>query len=280
MDDKRQGYDEKSALGMMAEIGRLLLVLLLKCIVRGLRTVRRGLWRVVKLFCKGLLRLIDGIDTCATALSRFWNDHSTQEKLRRVRQVLSAAWRGTVLGCTWMAVHTWRGLCWLGTHTWKTGKWLAVWGARGVWLFCQGVVWSVVHLRQAMGLAWRGIVRGARAIARAGAWLWRHVRSAACAFHHFLRRLYDAWLHFRRTKGFKGLLIDCGLWLKRAIDDMMEEQDGAVERATVDETSDNDSPMEDDPELLFKGEVPNEGQRVHTFGRGFYFALRRIVEDD
>lgn len=274
MKDDRQGYDDKSALGMMAEVGRLLLVLLLKYIVRALRIVKRALWWGVKLACKGLLCLIDATDACLLALSRFWNDHSTQEKLRRVRWGLSVAWQATLAGSSWLAVHTWHGLRWLARHIGRGCKWLAVHGAQGVWLFCRGVAWSVVHLRGALALTGRGI-------ARAGTWVWHGTCSLADAVCQRMKRLYRAWVHFRRTKGFKGLLIDFGLWLRQAINDLMEEQDGPTAETTSSVQPDDEPLPDDEPERFFDNDLTdNDTQRVHIFGQRFYRALRHIVEDD
>lgn len=298
--NRRHDYDERSSLGMLAEIGRLLLVLLLRYVGRGWSVCRVFLWRVVRLLCKGLLYVIDGIDIGATALNRFWTEHSMQEKVLRMRRALSSAMgafsRGVVRAavCTWtvlrfIARYTWTALLWFARYAWTCLRWFAVHAVQWAWLFCRGVVWTVIHLRRALDIARRGSYIAAHALWRAAVWLWAGACRTGRAVWRWMRRCQIGYLRFRRNGGVKGLLVRWVTRLRSAVSDVMEERDGAIDLPTeeLDGAADGeeyiDPDLDDtDPERLYDQENPvdEDDHRIHTFGRGFYRALRRIVEED
>lgn len=282
---RRHDYDDKSLASLLAEIGRLLLLLLLKGLKRVWQYVCRGLRWVLKYVCKGLLWLIDFGILCVRRWLRFWNDRSTQEKVRRVRELVLAGWRSLVKACQWVAVNSvkasrWiavngaRGLRWLGLHLWQWGYWLGVHLVQWAWLFCKGVGWTVVHLRRAMGVAWRGLcVAAAYAVAQ--------LKRLVAAVRRWQRRRKAARLRFRRRGGVKGLLIRWGMRLKQSIYDSMEEQDSSPATAQQEEADDEvEEEPEDEEEALLKRVEQSGGGKVHTYGRGFYQALKRIVEEE
>ena len=128
MDEERHmkdGYEGKSAGQMLAEVARLLLLLLLSMLKWLGRLLLRGLKLLLKLVCKGLLWLIDATGRGIERLQAFWNDNDTQEKLRKLREGTVAAgrqlWQWTVVA----AKATWRGLVWMGRNTAKGAVWLA-----------------------------------------------------------------------------------------------------------------------------------------------------------
>lgn len=260
MDEERHtndGFEGKSAGQMLAEVGRLLLLLLLNLLKWLGRLLLRGLKLLLKLVCKGLLWLIDATGRGIERLRAFWNDNDTQEKLRKLREGLVAAseqlWLWTVVA----AKATWRGLVWLARNTAKGSVWLA-----------KKTVQGIIHLGPTLKAIGRGLNRAARAVGRWLRRLWR------CLRKRHLRRV-RAWRRFRQNKGFKGLLIDLGNWLKGQLHDYIEEepaQNLLEANPNYDEDEDEDNP--------FKGlENVENPSKVQTFGHRIYQAMKRIVED-
>lgn len=258
MDEERHmkdGYEGKSAGQMLAEVARLLLLLLLSMLKWLGRLMLRGLKLLLKLVCKGLLWLIDATGRGIERLQAFWNDNDTQEKLRKLREGTVAAgrqlWQWTVVA----AKATWRGLVWMGRNTAKGAVWLA-----------KKTVQGIIHL----GPTLRAVGRG--------------LKFAACAFAKWLQRLWcalrkwhlgrvRAWRHFRKNKGFKGLLIDLGNWLKGQLHDYIEEESPAQNLL-------EEAPNDDDDDDPFKAlEDVENPSKMHTWGHRVYQAMKRIVED-
>lgn len=282
---RRHDYDDQSLAGMLAEIGHLLLLLLLKSVKRVWQHVRRGLRLLLKIVCKGLLWLIDSGILCARRWQRFWNDRSTQEKVGRVRELTLAAWQGLAKAGRWIATNSVKAGRWTAVNGVRAGRWAVTRGVRGlrwlcvhlvqwIWLFCKGVGWTVVHLRGAAGVAWQGLCAGA-------VWLRARLGDMAASLRRRRRRLRAARLLFHRRGGVRGLLFRWGLRLKQSIYDSIEERDdGAAVAAREEDEDEEDEVVEDEEEALFKRVEQAGGGKVHTYGRGFYQALKRIVEEE
>ena len=79
--------------------------------------------------------------------------------------------------------------------------------------------------------------------------------------------------HFRKNKGFKGLLIDLGNWLKGQLHDYIEEESPAQNLL-------EEAPNDDDDDDPFKAlEDVENPSKMHTWGHRVYQAMKRIVED-
>ena len=144
------------------------------------------------------------------------------------------------------------------------GEQLWAWTVAGSKATWRGLVWlakktvqGIIHLGPTLKAIGRGL------------------KKAACAVGRWFQR---AWRRFRQNKGFKGLLIDLGNWLKGQIRDYIEEEplQRRLPAETIDEAVDDDDA--DDP---FRGlEDVENPSKVQTFGRRIYNAMKRIVEDD
>ena len=243
--------DEQSGLRLLAEIGRLLLVLAGRVAAGAGRLLWRGLRLVLKWACRGLLALIDVSERGWTRAAAFWNDNGTQEKLRKARRAawsaLCASGRGARAASVWAA----RGLAWLAVRAWAALVWLLVAAAR-----------ALVHLGPTLVAAGRGLARGARA-ARAG------MRRAGRSVAAWRARRRAAWRRFRRNAGFRGLLVDVGVWLKGEVDSYMDEEQDEAQGDVL-----------TDAELLdaqLGGRPGAEGRRA--LGGRVYDWMRRIVEE-
>ena len=107
---QHNNYEDKSGSEMLSEIGSLLWKLCKKALAHLLRLILKGL-----MFCFTLLKIL--LQACID----FWNDNSTQEKLRLARHwcanSLKALWFYTLMGIyaigkglVWTAKATWRGI--------------------------------------------------------------------------------------------------------------------------------------------------------------------------
>lgn len=253
---KRDDFEGKSASEMLTEVGRLLLLLLLNMLKWLGRLLLRGLKLLLKLICKGLLWLIDATGRGIERLRAFWNDNDTQEKLRKLRAGIVAAGEQLWLWTVVAAKATGCGLVWLGRNTAKGSVWLA-----------KKTVQGIIHLGPTLRAIGRGLKRAAFAIGRWLRRLWRGL------YKWHLGRV-RAWRQFRRNKGFKGLLIDLGNWLKGQLHDYIEEEPAPQNLLEA-------APNDDDDDDLFKGlENVENPSKVQTFGHRIYQAMKRIVEDD
>ena len=310
-------YDDKSGWQMLAEIVRLLLLLVLKGLYAVWKRVRRGLRFLLKGVCIALLWIIDFGILCAKRWYRFWNDRSTQEKVGQLKHAASVTWHAlttatrwlcihtaqaarwiavhSVIAGKWLAVHTAQAARWLAVHLWRWARWTSVHAVQGAWLFCKGVVWTIVHLRRALILTAHALRIAAihtwRALCIAATWTWHTLVCIAQALRRWARRRKAAHIRFRRAGGVRGMLIRWGIALKTYLYNTLEEQDLTPANAVAtlpagnneeddEEEDDDDLPPEDEEEALFRQAQEESGGKVHTFGRGFYQALKRIVEED
>lgn len=265
-------FNDKSALQMLREVGRLLLVLLARLLLALLRLLRRLGKGLLRLLCKGLLFCIDFTHHTVVRLRDFWNDNDTQEKLHKLH-----------LRLRWLGLLTLKGLRISAKATWWGVRWLSKKIGVGLVAFAHAMLYALLHI----GPTLRFLGHGARQVLKT---LGRCLHRCARGLRKVYRRHQRAWRHFRRNKGFKGLLIDFGVWLKCQINNYIEEQSedssSDNENATAEELDEDaaesqrlleQSDNEDD--YSFK---PNaDGKRkIPTFGRSIYNAMKRIVEDE
>jgi hypothetical protein len=260
-DDNSNGYGNRSGGQMLAEIARLLLVLLGK--------FGKWLWKyfkiflrwLLKMFCKFVLWIIDKTEEGIVRLRAFWNDNDTQAKVRIIRLKLRRAakkcgvWSIIALKATgralkWTAIHLYIGFVWLVRKT----------------------IEACIHLRPTIKKAWKGICIAAK-------WLANLMVSFVHGIANWFRARRDAYRRFRKNKGFKGLLIDVGNGLKRTVDNYMEEpQNEENENTDEPDSADDNQEIVTDADLL-EAEL-NEESKVRSFGKRIYDAMKRIVEVD
>ena len=253
------GFEEKSGGQMLAEIGRLLLVLLGRLL--------QQLWKYTKIFlrfllkwtCKGILLLIDYSEKGVHRLRDFWNDNNTQEKLRVTKEVTIFWLKKLGYWCLRGLEYTGKGLVWLGQH-------LIVWS---IWLG-KKTIQGIIHLRPTLAKIRKGICTGA---VKTKDWLKRVWKAVCLWFRH--RR--EAYRRFRQNKGFKGLLIDIGNGLKRSVTNYMdEEQDDGADPDEADEQRPEEREVDVDTDLL-ESSLP-EKSKVRSWGKRFYDGMKKIVE--
>ena len=241
---------------MLAEIGRLVLVLLGKMLKLFLKYILKAFKFILKWICKGLLALIDFIQFCATKTRAFWNNNNTQEKIHKIRLWFKHAFKTLGLWIVIAANASWKGLKWGCKKTLQGTVWLV-----------KHIVQGIIHLGPTLVKIWRGIKKGFRAFGR---WLVKVGRGIRLWWRNRLR----AYRSFRRNKGFKGLLIDLGNLLKKQVNNYIEEEQA------MDESDDDnifETAEEEDSEMEQEDEV--QRGKIHTFGKSIYDAMKKIVED-
>lgn len=252
----KDSFENKSGGEMLAEIGRLVLVLLGKLLKLFLKYILKAFKFILKWICKGLLALIDFIQFCATKTRAFWNNNNTQEKVRKIRLWFKHAFITLGIWIVIAAKASWKGLKWGFKKTVQGTVWLA-----------KHIVQGIIHLGPTLVKIWRGIKKGIRAFGR---WLVKLGRGIRL----WWRNRQRAYRSFRRNKGFKGLLIDLGNLLKKQVNNYIEEEQA------MDESDDDnifETTEEEDSELEQEDEV-HRG-KIHTFGKSIYDAMKKIVED-
>lgn len=261
-------YNEKSILQMLREVGHLLLVLLARLMIALAKLLLRLGKLLLKLACKFLLLVIDLTQRGITRAQAFWHDNDTQEKLRKAKEGCRRAARATLWGLGVAARATGRGLRWSGRKL-----------RDGAIVLFHATVYAVLHIGPTLRAFGRALAKAGRATGRLLCRMGRGLKK-------WWRLRQRAWRHFRRNKGFKGLLIDLGTWLKAQINNYVDEQpdDSALDEPADDLEAESRRLLEqtDEEEALLNAssEARQSGTRVHTFGRGIYNALKRIVEDD
>jgi hypothetical protein len=276
--DNPSSHDNRTGSQLLSEIGRLLLLLLGKLFRALLKLLKRlGLW-LLKWIFRGILALIDLTIRGIEQAKAFWNDNSTQERIRKIKAGSIKMLR--TLGVLLLQAAK------------AMGKYLAIFM---LWLGQQSVIvakatWdAIIHLGPTLVRLWHAMGRAAVRFAR---WL----RLCGRSMRLWLRKRQRAYRHFRQNKGFRGLLIDIGNWLKRCINNYVDDdranstasQDARTGNAAAAEEQEEDagiSPMEryldreDDGEDFMSKDSLHKN-KVHTFGRSIYQAMKRIVEDD
>ena len=252
----KDSFENKSGGEMLAEIGRLVLVLLGKILKLFLKYILKSLKFLLKLICKGLLALIDFIQFCSTKTRAFWNNNNTQEKIRKIRLWFKHAFITLGIWIVIAAKASWKGLKWGLKKT-----------AQGILWLAKHIVQGIIHLGPTLVKIWKGIKRGFRAFGR---WLVKVGRGIRL----WWRNRQRAYRSFRKNKGFKGLLIDLGNLLKKQVNNYIEEEQAMDE-------SDDDNVFETAEEEGAELELEDEQQRgkIHTFGKSIYDAMKKIVED-
>lgn len=217
-------YEDKSGREMLAEILRLTLKLIVKI----------G-YNLLKLTAKGIKYIYTCINTAIKRIVDFWNANDTQVKLRIARIKLKAA-------CT--TLKHWSIVALKATAHFT------------VWCFKE-IVKAIIHLKPTVQKCWAATKKFAKASCE---WAKRMYRIGK------IKRAKQeiAYRKFRQHKGFKGLLIDIGNYLKSQIENYMDEEQ--VEASA--DANDEEAVME-------IGEDDNTAQII---GKRIFSKVKTIVD--
>ncbi|MCM1312148.1 MAG: hypothetical protein NC206_01480 [Bacteroides sp.] len=195
MTEQKKHTEDKTGTEMLAEIGRLLLLLLWKMVRSILRIIIKSVILLIRLIKQGVKQCVD-----------FWNDNNTQEKLRKARRSIK---HGSKVFAEWMmiALHTIIRLI-----------------IRGIKSTIQGIIHLKPTIIKAGEYAKYACIAFGRFMKRAG----RGIRLS-----HIKRK--RAYKRFRKNKGFKGLLKDLTNLLKTLLQNYMEEEQNEVSPDAVTE---------------------------------------------
>ena len=235
---QRHNQDEKSGSEMLSEILHLLLKLLLRLITKLLRLIIKGI-RLLFALLKMLLQ----------ACADFWNDNSTQQKLRMARRWCIDTLRRCVRW-TIIALHKlWQWSIIAAKATWRGAVWAVKATVRGI-----------IHLRPTIIIIGQTCLKAMKATWRGMKWMWRTLQ----LFMLKQRRAYQA---FRKNKGFKGLLLDTKNHLQHRLNDYMDE-------GQEDQESDAMSYGE-----YISDEIGDE-TKTRSIGKRLYTGMNKLFDDD
>lgn len=247
---QRQAEPPKTAKDLLAELGRLLL-LLLWAITK----------RLIRITYKTIRFTIRFIKLCIDSTIEWWRDKSTQEKVRAIRlktrRWCQLAWHYFCIGCK----KFWRGTVIFSKTFVKYTK-IA---AKLTWL---GLVWLCVNFVQL-------IIHTKPVLIRLGKWLKTSYRQAIVKLRLMRRgirlsnikrrRRYQA---FKRNGGMKGALEHATSSLKNSIQSYMEEEQNEA---------DPDAITEDD---IFEErfEEIEQANKAHVIGKKIFSSVKNIVD--
>jgi hypothetical protein len=192
-------YNEKSWKELLTEIGKLILKLIWRILLRIIKLTVKGIkWCSCKI-AEGTRKLID-----------WWNDNSTQAKVRIIRLKTRALMRLLI---------KWGGIA-----------------LRESWSFIvslsKKIVKGIIDMKPTVIAIKNAIVNGSKNFA---AWIKKQIRKTA--YNNAKRKV--RYRKFRKRPGFKGLLTDIGDLLKTHINSYLEEeQTEFTPEAPVSENSD------------------------------------------
>lgn len=237
-------YNEKSTLAVLGEILKLLCLLLWKGIKILGRFLLKCLKFILKCIVKGLVFVIDFIDSSIDKLKKFWNDNSTQDKRHKIVEGLKHAGLACLKGIAVAFLFIGKSLLWLLKKS----------------------VLGLIHLKSTFRAFWKWIKKTS---VRFVNWIKKQGRN----FKSWTSNLRRNYRSFRHNQGFKGLLVDLRNGLKSGITDFVEkeiDEDNEESEDNVDIEIDTEINEDDDdnPGVLKK------------IGRKIYRSMKNIVDVD
>jgi len=247
---QRQVETPKSARDLLAELGRLLL-LLLWAVTK----------RLIRITYKTIRFTIRFIKLCIDSTIEWWKDKSTQEKVRAIRlktrRWCRQAWHCLCIGCKKF---------WHGTVVFSKAfvKYTKI-AAKLTWL---GLVWLCVNLVQL-------IIHTKPVLIRLGKWLKASYRQLAANIGLMRRgiRLRNLkrrrrYQTFKRNGGMKGALENITNSLKSSIQSYMEEEQNEADPEAI---------TEDD---IFEErfEEIEQANKAHVIGKKIFSSVKNIVD--
>lgn len=232
---------ERSITKLILELLKLILILILSIIRKGLKIV----WRL-------LVFLVDMSADCLERIGEWWNANDTQEKVKKLKAALK---KGCIVFGKWCII----AAVAIG-HGIVKGS-IAAW--HGIVYGTKATIQGIIHLKPTVIKIGKLIVKGSKATIAGG----RRCGRAIKLFH--LRRK-RAYARFRRNKGFKGLIVDSSNAVRDGIKMFIEEDQ---EEATPEAITEDDIIEEEIDERL-------ESNKARKFGKKFFDKVKDIVEDE
>ena len=244
-----RGSGEKPVWAVLGEIAKLLCLLCWKGIKALGRLFLKVLLIILKWVVKGLLWLIDSTRWLASKIRDFWNDNNTQEKLRKIGRGLKNALLAVLAGI-------WIAIIYIGKAI--------------VWLFRKLFV-GLLHLRTTLNIFGTSVR------------FWNWLRRQCTNIKAWGARKKQQYKAFRKTKGFKGLLIDMRDALRGSISNYIEnDQSDTAAESEIAESSQEQSVATPNELDTVSNESDNENEEevkgIRKFGRKIYKAMKRLVE--
>lgn len=259
-DEIREKYKDVPSSQLIKRLFVLLFKLIIVCIQHFLALIIHGIVWCCHRCKQGLV-----------ALKVFWNSSNTIDKRRKIAEAIKNGFRTFIKSCI---------------ITWKAIKKYTIIGAKATWKYtCKACRLFVKYFLLTMIAIWHAIiwsihttkdliVHSKPTFIRLG----HNIKQGTIDFWHLLKRTgrgiklrrirrKRAWLHFRRTKGFKGLLIDMGHGLSYGIQSYMnEEQTDAHPEAIT----------EDD---IIAEEMEERQGKANKLGQKLFKGMKDIVEE-
>ena len=251
IEKRQEEYSGKSALQLIRELLRLIVVLIWRFLV----------W-LFKRFLKGVLWCMQAIEEGGKRLSGWWNDNNTQEKVAKTKAWLKMAAQTIGRWCVVGAKATAKGLT-IGAKA--TGHGLVVAAkatAKGIVIGTKATIQGIIHLGPTIKKIGQGIVKSAKAFVT---WMKRCRRRIKLS-NIRKKRAYEA---FRRNGGMKGAISRSSRNIRNNIEKFMEEDQ---EEATPDAVTEDDI-ME---EALEEG--ANDGKRSMQIGKSFMSRAKNFMD--
>lgn len=246
MDVQENNNENRRTVGsLLLELGRLLLLLLLAILKRIIRIVYKSV-RISVAFAK----------LCARSAIEWWQDKSTQEKVRFIRLKLRLwsrlAWKHTLQGCRKLWQWTVLGC-----------KAMVKYSAIAVRLLWKGLVWLCTNLVQLILHMKPTLIRMGRAMKRG----WKRMRRGMKLRRIRRKRGYEA---FKRNGGMKHVLEQASKSLKSSIQSYMEEEQDDVDPNAITE----DDIIEERFEEL------EQGNKAHAISKKIFSSVKNIVDTE
>ncbi len=238
----QEEYSKKTGGQLIAELARLVLLLIWKIIKKGIRVL-----------AKFLLFIIESIQEGCEKLAEWWNAKDTQEKVAEIKATLKKWCIQFGKWCVIAAKATGKGI--------KIGA-IATW--HGIVKGTKATILGIIHLKPTIIKIGQAIAKGSKAFA---AWTKRCGRGMKLS--HIRRK--RAYQRFRRNKGFKGLIIDSSNAVRNGITMFMEEDQ---EEAAPDAVTEDDLLKEEIEERV------DEDNKAHKIGKKIFYSAKNIVDID
>ena len=248
---EREEYTGKSALQLLRELLRLILVLLWRFLV----------W-VFKKILKGLLWCMQAAEKGWERLNDWWHDNSTQEKVAKTKAWFKMAAKTLGRWCVVAGKATVHGIAVGAKATWNGLKIATKATAKGIVFAVQATIQGIIHLRPTIKKIGRGIVHGAQAFV---AWL-KQCRRGMKLSRIRRKRAYQ---EFKRTGGIKGAISRTSHNVRNNIERFMEEDQ---------EEAAPDAVTEDDLMAETLEEGANEGNKSMKIGKSFMSHAKNFMD--
>lgn len=244
-------YSGKSAIELIRELLKLLLVLLWRFLV----------W-LIKKFLKGVLWCMRTAEKGWDRLNDWWNDNNTQEKVAKIKAWLK---KTAKIAGRWSIKAGKATLKGIGIGLVATGKGIVIAAkatARGIVVGVRATIQGIIHLRPTIKKIGELIVAGFWATI---AWMKRCRRGMKLSRIR-RKRAYES---FKRNGGIKGVIINSTHNVKSNIERFMEEDQ---EEAAPDAVTEDDI-ME---EALEAG--ANDGKKSMKIGKTFMTHAKNFMD--